>query len=84
MVMIAGNPTMTVLKAKVMFNNSSRGVFPDSAFSGTTGSVTFTNTTGVGIPLIGTVKQAGRTLVVNGDSPITLKPGIYGIKMSID
>lgn len=84
MVMLAGSPTMTVSKADVMFNNSSRGVFPDSAFSGTTGSVSFINTTGVCFSLIGTVKQNRRTLVVKGDSPITLKPGIYGVRMSID
>lgn len=84
MVMLSGIPTMTVSKADVMFNNSSRGVFPDSAFSGTTGSVSFINTTGVCFSLIGTVKQNRRTLVVKGDSPITLKPGIYGVRMSID
>lgn len=84
MVMLEGSQTMTVSKADVMFSDSSRGVFPDSAFSGTTGSVSFINTTGVCFSLIGTVKQNRKTLVVKGDSPITLKPGIYGVRMSID
>lgn len=85
MVMLSGIPTITVSKANVVFNNDSRRVFPDSVYGGTTGSVNFVNTTGMSFPLIGTVKLGLRgALVVEGTNTVSLTPGIYGVRMSID
>lgn len=85
MVMLSGIPTITVSKANVVFNNDSRRVFPDSVYGGTTGSVNFVNTTGMSFPLTGTVKRGLRgALVVEGTNTVSLTPGIYGVRMSID
>lgn len=88
MVMIIGNPSMNVSKVEVIFNNSALLVLPSkTSGDGTSGGVTFVNETGMSTPLVGTVKldlSRGACLTVEGDSPITMTPGIYGVRMNID
>lgn len=88
MVMITGSPSMNVSKVGVFFNNSALLVLPSRASGdGTSGGVTFVNETGMMTTLVGTVKldlSRGPGLTVEGDSPITMTPGIYGVRMSID
>lgn len=88
MVMIAGSSSMNVSKVEVFFNNSALLVLPSKASGdGTSGGVRFTDETGMSTPLLGTVKldlSRGACLTVEGDSPITMTPGIYGITMTIN
>lgn len=88
MVMIAGSSSMNVSKVEVFFNNSALLVLPSRASGdGTSGGVRFTDETGMSTPLLGTVKldlSRGACLTVEGDSPITMTPGIYGIAMTIN